>query len=96
MFQESVRSRLVRGLSGVHRGSIRGPSGVRKGPSGSVGVHQLVTNLESLFQQLSKLKPDVIYNKLGVRWGLSGVHWESIGSPSRVPHECFRSQSGVS
>ena len=54
MFQKSVRSRLVRGLSGVHQGSISGPSGVRrgsvrvrKGLSGSVGVHQLVTNLES-------------------------------------------------
>ena len=46
-----------RGLSGVHQWSVGGPSGVhkgpsgsvrvRQGPSGSVGVHQLVTNLES-------------------------------------------------
>jgi hypothetical protein len=74
----------------VSLGFIRGPAEVRRGLGGGPSG-------ESWFEQLSKLKPDVIYNKLGVHWGsiggLSGVCLESIGSPSGVRQESVRSPS---
>ena len=76
MFQESLRSRSevsqesVRSWSGVGQESVRSWSGVvqelvrtRSGGGQKSFRILLVTNLESWFEQLSKLKPDVISNK---------------------------------
>ena len=57
--QSGVRQELVRGPSGVGQESVRSQSRVSQKSFRIL----LVTNLESWFEQLSKLKPDVISNK---------------------------------